>query len=434
MERCTLCGGRLVNGRCRECGLDNTKNDKKYHLNTHNEKSAALFHRGDCEDHLNRDNGYGDNWPWKRKKQPATAGLEHYQRKGAAASSSAETFAGATAGTTTDAGSFAGASAGADTAAARTSTSSASTYVPQGTAQSLSGSTAAGSASAKSTAARRKELKKRSQTGTVRKKSGTGRFIRLVLISLILVFVVFPIVAQKVIEYRRSNGGFSIFGGSSVSDAGPEKISWDEDDERYYGIRLDPGVYEVGYDIPAGEYQLCCAGESADVYWQDADADRYDYRDLTLYSPDRQASYRDFWDEDCPFYQYSDRITLSEGMLFVVEASLDPEGVELEGLTDPGAVCRERAPQPGLEAVQVKEGLIAGEDFPVGVYNLMLDDADDEYSYGSISVQIDRTGKTINAGANSNYPVFWHIPFTGGEKIRVTYQNDAGGAHLVPSF
>lgn len=317
---------------------------------------------------------------------------------------------------------------------ARTSTSSASYQVPQGTAQSLSGSTAAGSASAKSSAARRKELKKRSQTGTVRKKSNSGRFIRLVLISFLLVAVVFPIVAQKVIEYRRSKGGFGIFGGSSVSDEGPEAISWDEDDERYYGIRLDPGVYEVGYDIPAGEYQLCCSGESVEVYWQDADADRYDYRALTLYSPDRQATYRDFWDEDCPYYQYSDKIALSEGMLFVVETGLDSEGVEVRGLKAPGAVCKERAPQPGLEEVEIAEGLIAGKDFPVGVYNLILDNADDEYSYGSISVQIDRTGKTINAGADSDHPVFWHIPFMGDEKIRVTYQNDNGGAHLVPSF
>ena len=33
-KRCYLCGGKLVNGRCVECGLDNEKNTKKvYHLN-----------------------------------------------------------------------------------------------------------------------------------------------------------------------------------------------------------------------------------------------------------------------------------------------------------------------------------------------------------------------------------------------------------------
>lgn len=53
MERCTLCGGRLSGGVCTECGLDNRKNDKKYHLNIHNEKTVR-FHRGDCDDNLNR--------------------------------------------------------------------------------------------------------------------------------------------------------------------------------------------------------------------------------------------------------------------------------------------------------------------------------------------------------------------------------------------
>lgn len=58
MNRCTLCGGPLgSDGRCRDCGLDNTKNDKKYRLNTHNEKTARLHH-GDCEDNLNTDHGW----------------------------------------------------------------------------------------------------------------------------------------------------------------------------------------------------------------------------------------------------------------------------------------------------------------------------------------------------------------------------------------
>lgn len=52
-ERCFLCGGPLAGGRCMECGLDNTKNDKKYQLNTHN-ASGAHFHEGDCADNLNQ--------------------------------------------------------------------------------------------------------------------------------------------------------------------------------------------------------------------------------------------------------------------------------------------------------------------------------------------------------------------------------------------
>lgn len=29
-KRCTLCGGKLVNGICQECGLDNRKSDSRY--------------------------------------------------------------------------------------------------------------------------------------------------------------------------------------------------------------------------------------------------------------------------------------------------------------------------------------------------------------------------------------------------------------------
>ncbi len=428
MERCTLCGGKLVNGRCTECGLDNTKNDKKYHLNTHNEKSAAMFHRGDCEDHLNKDNGYGDNWPWKRKKQPATAGLEHYQRRGA------------TAGTTTAAGSFAGTSAGADkaaawasTASATAQTSSAADRVPQGTARSTtSGAVPAG----KSAAARRRELKRRSQTGTVRKKSGAGRLIKLLFLIIILLFVVFPIVAQKLIEYKRNGGTIFNFniGGSGNSDNGPEPIAWDEDDERYYGIALEPGIYEVGYEIPAGEYQLCCAKESAFVYWREADAEAYASTELTLYAPERQESYKDFWDEDCPYYEYSDIIALEEGTEVVIETGLDIGGVELRGLTKPGAVRKDREPQQGLEEVQLEESMVAGRDFPAGTYNLILDNADEEYSYNAVSLSVKGEGKNYTAEVSSEQPVYWRIPFEDGDELKILYKSDEAGAHLIPSF
>ena len=53
MERCRLCGGQVVNGRCTECGWNNRKNDSRYHLNEHNRKSVQL-HGGSCEDHLNK--------------------------------------------------------------------------------------------------------------------------------------------------------------------------------------------------------------------------------------------------------------------------------------------------------------------------------------------------------------------------------------------
>ena len=32
-RRCSLCGGKLVNNKCVECGLDNSKSDASYRVN-----------------------------------------------------------------------------------------------------------------------------------------------------------------------------------------------------------------------------------------------------------------------------------------------------------------------------------------------------------------------------------------------------------------
>ena len=44
-KRCTLCGGKLdSHGVCKECGLDNNKNDKNYRVNQSSCDSQPLTH------------------------------------------------------------------------------------------------------------------------------------------------------------------------------------------------------------------------------------------------------------------------------------------------------------------------------------------------------------------------------------------------------
>ncbi len=125
MERyCTLCGGKLANGICTECGLDNTKDDKKYNLNTHNDKTLK-FHDDDCEDHLNR------------KSSGKASGTKASGASGARNSATAAN-------------------------AGRTGTASA------GSNHGGVNSTAAGTV--KTGTARKKQLSERGQTGTVKKK------------------------------------------------------------------------------------------------------------------------------------------------------------------------------------------------------------------------------------------------------------------------
>ena len=44
-KRCTLCGGKLdSHGVCKECGLDNNKNDKNYRVNQSSCDNQPLTH------------------------------------------------------------------------------------------------------------------------------------------------------------------------------------------------------------------------------------------------------------------------------------------------------------------------------------------------------------------------------------------------------
>ena len=46
-KRCRLCGGKLRNGICTECGMDNRKTDEKY--SRHAEKNASAEHIHEAE-------------------------------------------------------------------------------------------------------------------------------------------------------------------------------------------------------------------------------------------------------------------------------------------------------------------------------------------------------------------------------------------------
>ena len=52
-KRCQLCGGKLVNNICTECGLDNSKNDSNYTTNHYHCQDEPLTHA-----HSNEENAY----------------------------------------------------------------------------------------------------------------------------------------------------------------------------------------------------------------------------------------------------------------------------------------------------------------------------------------------------------------------------------------
>lgn len=234
MEDCRLCGGKLnAAGRCTECGLDNSKSDKKYHLNTHNDK-GALLHSGDCEDNLNQDNSWGLFIPDKKrkKKRQAVPNRPREKEKSRAAGSQRadiRTNAGPSAnGGQTNAGN-------ARTTGSRTNagTSANGGQANAGNARAAGSQTYAGTAagearSAVSQVKRRKELRERRQTGTVKRKGSCAGSLIWIILIIWCIYYAFSAVRDE------ASGGWtdlgSVFGELFSGAEEDDSMPWENDD------------------------------------------------------------------------------------------------------------------------------------------------------------------------------------------------------------
>ena len=69
-RRCYLCGGKLVNGRCTLCGLDNTKIERKnYRLNESSFDRKGIEAKHLCESHNGKPSGSHTNQSGGQKRQ-----------------------------------------------------------------------------------------------------------------------------------------------------------------------------------------------------------------------------------------------------------------------------------------------------------------------------------------------------------------------------
>lgn len=415
MNRCTLCGGSLrSDGRCRDCGMDNTKNDRKYRLNIHNEHGAKL-HQGDCEDNLNVNHSWlsADDKTAGRKNRTSTVRFETNDRK---------------------------------------------KKVSQTT-------TAKGSA--KSTSKKQKE---RQSTGTIKKKgSCLSRLVKGLLIfyllqavaSAILGYVNTPDFSGEWISDIVENLGDELTEDFSISTTRrepevyeenifpeeilpeeefaealiPEDIAvprldnhWDQSSPGYLEQELTTGIYTVGYDIPAGVYQITCDTGTAWLYWS-ADAEDYSHFEC-LYSEEEQKIYSDYSDgEACPYSAYSELMELKEGGVILVEDCLTD--LCLRGISEEGASVQERDPQKDLGTAYLKDGMCAGDDFEPGVYDLILQDG----SYGvSVMIYAPETEETHYIYLLEERNIFYRFPFSDGMEIEVETYGEECVIQLVPSY
>lgn len=386
MERCILCGGKIgSNGRCTECGLDNTKNDKKYRLNTHNEK-AAQMHPGDCEENLNRDNS--------RKKAPAAD-----KKSGAGKARSA------------------GTSGKNQSAGASGKNQSAWQMAEDGMSE----------------ARRTGKVKERRQAGTVKKKSGVLRLTRWIVILIVVVEILSAAVeALPDLFSELPFGGSEILNQYRVEEVppGPEQIEWDEAADGYFETELAPGFYEIGYEIPAGAYQLSCDEGTSWIYVQNPDESYGTY--LALYSQESQEAYREAWQETCEYYEFSKELKLSEhGILYVQSCD---STVRIAGEGD--GVLKSRKAQGLSETVRLEDGMVAGADFEPGVYNIVLNEADAEKEdYSTVGIDIEKWNEedTYYISLYPENPVFYCFSFEVGDTVELTAYAD-GTASIVPAY
>lgn len=367
MERCRLCGGPVINGRCTECGFNNRKNDSQYRLNAHNEKTVRM-HGGDCEEHLNK--------PEKKTVK-------------------------------------------------RTGSTVTRTAVPD-------------------SAVRRRELKKRRQTGTVQKKKGKARFGLLLIIIYLIISAVGWLDDQGIsvaeVLIRLMDDATEAISGTDPTQADDadawavevqtepvyEKQDWDTADANYYEMYLAPGNYTAGYDVPVGRYQLECRDGSVWVAWN-TEGNVWDYRSLD--SEKRQEALREYDDEDSVYNAYSEVFSFAEDQIIYVEGT--EGGVWLTGMKQEDAELTDREPQ-GLQTIRYADGMEPGSEIPEGVYDLTLRNPE---KGGVIYLQLHgEDGTELYLVLSETSPVIHRIGIQKGDTIELEDYDTGAELDFVPSY
>ncbi|MCD7884378.1 MAG: hypothetical protein LUI87_11850 [Lachnospiraceae bacterium] len=445
-KRCTLCGGKILpSGICAECGWDNSKNDEGYRLNTHNGAGMRL-HEGDCEDVLNRKNPH---------KQAGTSDSADHMAKGDSARTRTEKMSGGNTRTRTEKMS------GGNT---RTRTEKMS----GGNTRTRTEGTSAGSTRPQTKRTSPGEAGPQAGHQPVRKKHRLLRWLIVLFFAWEILDTVFSDAFSEVqwflsdlaaeireaveesgfLEDRFSDEDDWIYSGDDEDDVGivandlvngtdsderPEREIWDEDSEGYVSMELTQGYYTVGYEIPAGEYQLECFEDTAWIsfYYTADEVPYYDY--LILYSEEEQEAYPEYMDgEECLWYELSPVITLEEGVILAVDSMssdvwLTGEGEGMDSLKE-----RKEQHLNNILLSEAEVWTVGEEGFEEGIYDLVVSGEG-----ASAYVRIESENGYENYTGiilDENWDKFLHYPFLEGDSLTVTLYNEDTEVWLLPSW
>lgn len=140
---------------------------------------------------------------------------------------------------------------------------------------------------------------------------------------------------------------------------------------------LQPGVYIGGSQLPVGQYSVKAVEGLGSVTLEDTDL--MICRLETLWS-EEVAAYDEYQEE----YPYETETTADDFRLFEGWALKVQPGVAVEISSDNAQIDTQKEPQKNtvLNTVVLEDGMVAGEEFPAGVYDLTA-----VSDYGSVVVK-----------------------------------------------
>lgn len=479
--RCILCGGKLLpSGKCAACGWDNSGKETKYRLNAHNENTVHL-HADNCEDNLNRDN---DGSPVRlnlnrektqdtqkkriagvqnadNQKQSVSSGAGGSQtQKSAQAQRGSQTQNSSHTQTVKKSSSWASVNLNREKRKAQTTRKRA---IRKQAARSEETTKQFSSADAAKKSAVKPKTANAVPAGTAKEnKMNTksarpgGKLRRVIVILVALLFLLnalgelldefFPgfltemsdMIGERIENAAIDGWNDDDWADDDREDSGsgkPELQQWDETADGYLTTELTQGNYFVGYDIPAGEYQLECLEGSAYATWESLEEEGGAYGFVILYSEEKQKDYNTYWgeEEECPWYQLSPVFELSEGMVLNLDhASF---GLLLTGVGEGIDSLKDHEPQAATESIYLSDDvtMTAGEDFEAGVYDICIVVDGDTYAWVDVEKE-DGSSDGISFSTYENMEEYLRYILEDGDTVTVTTYGTDAEIMLAPSW
>lgn len=374
-RRCYLCGGKLVNGRCTLCGLDNTKIERKnYRLNESSFDGKGIEAKHLCESHNGKPSG-GLNrqgqasWQSGRNQQGQSSWQNGQNQQGQSSWQSGQNW---------------------------------------------------------------------TQTGRKKKKEGKqkkGWISTVIVLLMILISVGGPAISFVTTEIKNkiyqinNSGDDNWWGGSEIDTSVDENDPYEfvtrelSDSGEVYGTELGYGEYVVGTDIPEGTYEVTLQSGYGSFQTEDPDNSIYLYGYFSENASDEDEDITEM--EDVRLYDGA-HVMIGEDVVLAFHTE--------NGQT--GQMQSEDNPLSVTYTLQPEKKYTVGKEIPAGVYDVsgtkdwavmeyeiylgeLYDKEYDSLNYQSYSIMVE---------AGSENAIYKNAVLTEGTEITVT-----GKMILTPS-